>query len=180
MFCRCVRNDLTIWKMSIVVSASSALSVLQRAINAPDGPAPEQQWTTMDCSTFMYCLFNTPHEVNHFQIHGWSSDGAPGDTTTTTELAEMLNKQYMNVEQSIVVHCCSGAGPSGAFIALCNTLSALEAETTIDIFQIVKSLRTQRQNMVKTNEQYTFIFRAVQRYLAQRSSESYANYPYTT
>ena len=72
-------------------------------------------------------------------------------------------------------------------------MSALEAETTIDIFQMVKSLRTQRQNMVKTNEQvrfldklskiqiffqYTFIFRAVQRYLAQRSSESYANYPY--
>ena len=73
---------------------------------------------------------NTPHEVNHFQIHGWSSDGAPENTQTTTELAQMLNEQYLNgnyysnyrylilnlVEQSIVVHCCSGAGPSGSFI----------------------------------------------------------------
>ena len=39
---------------------------------------------------------NTPHEVNHFQIHGWSSDGAPENTQTTTELAQMLNEQYLN------------------------------------------------------------------------------------
>ena len=80
----------------------------------------------------------------------------------------MILLKYYSVEQSIVVHCSTGAGPTGSFIgkfrskstkkltsilALCNTLSALEAETTIDIFQMVKSLRTQRQNMVKTNEQ---------------------------
>ena len=45
-----------------------------------------------------------------------------------------------------------------SILALCNTLSALDAETTIDIFQMVKSLRTQRQNMVKTNEQVKSYF----------------------
>ena len=47
---------------------------------------------------------NTPHEVNHFQIHGWSSDGAPENTQTTTELAQMLNEQYLNGNYYFIRH----------------------------------------------------------------------------
>ena len=58
-------------------------------------------WRIRFLSVLIKILFqgqdvNSPHEVNHFQIHGWSSDGAPDDTTATTELAQMLNDMYMN------------------------------------------------------------------------------------
>ena len=51
--------------------------------------------------------------------------------------------------------CCSfrfsaGAGRTGTFIALSNILERVKAEGLLDVFQTVKSLRTQRPHMVQT------------------------------
>lgn len=44
----------------------------------------------------------------------------------------------------------AGAGRTGMFIALSNILERVKAEGLLDVFQTVKSLRTQRPHMVQT------------------------------
>lgn len=44
----------------------------------------------------------------------------------------------------------AGAGRTGTFIALSNILERVKAEGLLDVFQTVKSLRTQRPHMVQT------------------------------
>ena len=40
-------------------------------------------------------------EVNHFQVHGWSSDGCPEEVTSTVELINMLNSGCLNSSTGI-------------------------------------------------------------------------------
>ena len=44
----------------------------------------------------------------------------------------------------IVVHCSAGVGRTGCFIALCQGLSQLVADGTVDILSIVCALRCDR------------------------------------
>ncbi|KAM7444302.1 hypothetical protein ABFA07_007126 [Porites harrisoni] len=57
----------------------------------------------------------------------------------------------------MVVHCNSGTGRTGVFIAVDSTLQRIAAEKTIDVFGYVMSLRCDRNLIVQTEEQYAFI-----------------------
>lgn len=50
----------------------------------------------------------------------------------------------------ILCDISAGAGRTGTFIALSNILERVKAEGLLDVFQTVKSLRTQRPHMVQT------------------------------
>ena len=43
-------------------------------------------------------------EVNHFQVHGWSSDGCPEEVTSTVELINLLNSGCLNSTTGINNH----------------------------------------------------------------------------
>lgn len=65
----------------------------------------------------------------------------------------------------VVVHCCGGAGRTGTFIALYICIQKLKTEGTVDIFQTVRQLRTQRTAMVQTVDQYYFCYQALKDYV---------------
>jgi protein tyrosine phosphatase len=147
-----------------------------------------QQWNGLNLTHRKFYVLRDgsedPFETDHYQLHGWSSDGCPDETTSTIEFIKYI--QALGAHDDIgstIVHCCSGAGPTGCFIGLYISIQRLLVENIIDIFQTVKTLRTQRQHLVKSNDQYTFIFRGIREYLTSRSkaesySESYNGYQY--
>lgn len=62
--------------------------------------------------------------------------------------------------------CSAGVGRTGVFITLSHVLERLQNEGVIDLFTVVRSLRTLRPGMVQTEDQYQFCYRAVLEYIS--------------
>ncbi|KAJ7986230.1 hypothetical protein DPEC_G00337800 [Dallia pectoralis] len=62
----------------------------------------------------------------------------------------------------VVVHCNDGSSRSGIFCALWNILDSAETEKLVDVFQVAKALRKERQGMINSLEQYHFLYEAVE------------------
>uniref|UniRef100_A0A8C2B293 Receptor-type tyrosine-protein phosphatase epsilon n=1 Tax=Cyprinus carpio TaxID=7962 RepID=A0A8C2B293_CYPCA len=113
--------------------------------------------------------------VRQFHFHGWPEIGIPSDGKGMIDIIAAVQKQQQQSGNNpIVVHCSAGAGRTGTFIALSNILERVKAEGLLDVFQTVKSLRTQRPHMVQTVEQYDFCYRVVQDFVDIYSD--YANF----
>ncbi|XP_062862794.1 protein tyrosine phosphatase receptor type Eb [Trichomycterus rosablanca] len=113
--------------------------------------------------------------VRHFHFHGWPEVGIPSDGKGMIDLISAVQRQQQQSgNHPIVVHCSAGAGRTGTFIALSNILERVKAEGLLDVFQTVKSSRTQRPHMVQTVEQYDFCYRVVQDFVDIFSD--YANF----
>ncbi|CAD6195811.1 unnamed protein product, partial [Caenorhabditis auriculariae] len=106
--------------------------------------------------------------VRHFQFTEWPEIGRPETAEHFIDFIQQVHraKSQFGVEGPIAVHCNSGAGRSGVFIALAVIIDRMRAEHIVDVFTTVKQLRTERQNMVQDQEQYNFLYQAAFEYLA--------------
>lgn len=73
-------------------------------------------------------------------------------------------KQKFGIDGPITVHCSVGVGRTGVFIALSIILERLQNEGFIDLFETVRTLRTQRPGMVQTEDQYQFCYQTALEY----------------
>ncbi|KAA0711228.1 Receptor-type tyrosine-protein phosphatase epsilon [Triplophysa tibetana] len=113
--------------------------------------------------------------IRQFHFQGWPEIGIPADGKGMIDIIAAVQKQQQQSGNNpIVVHCSAGAGRTGTFVALSNILERVKAEGLLDVFQTVKSLRTQRPHMVQTVEQYDFCYRVVQDFVDIYSD--YANF----
>uniref|UniRef100_U3I4R6 protein-tyrosine-phosphatase n=1 Tax=Anas platyrhynchos platyrhynchos TaxID=8840 RepID=U3I4R6_ANAPP len=86
-------------------------------------------------------------EIRQFHFTSWPDHGVPCYAT--------------GLLGPIVVHCSAGAGRTGCFIAIDIMLDMAENEGVVDIFNCVRELRSQRVNLVQTEEQYVFVHDAI-------------------
>lgn len=113
-------------------------------------------------TTLQVCKKGVPHrEVKHFQFTGWPDHGVPPHPTPF--LAFLRRVRFYNPTDAgpIVVHCSAGVGRTACFIVIDSMLERLKHEDTVDIYGHVTVLRTQRNFMVQTDEQYKFIHDAL-------------------
>ena len=108
----------------------------------PWSPSPPPQTTQS----------NSVHTVRHFHFHIWPEVGVPSTGIPLVELIREVTKMYSQLGslRPIVVHCSSGVGRTGVFIALNIILERMKLEGVVDVFQTVKMLRIQRPAMVQT------------------------------
>ncbi|GAA48182.1 receptor-type tyrosine-protein phosphatase delta [Clonorchis sinensis] len=115
-------------------------------------------------------------EVKHFQFTSWPDHGVPEypvplllfirrirATVASGATTSSSNTGHSNmIEQGpIVVHCSAGVGRTGAFIVIDMMLERIKYEKTVDIYGCVRALRSQRNFMVQTEDQYIFIHSAL-------------------
>lgn len=73
-------------------------------------------------------------------------------------------REQFGLEGPIAVHCASGGGRSGAFIALSIALERVRSEGLVDVFQTARLLRIQRAALVHP-QYYAFLYYAILAYL---------------
>lgn len=120
--------------------------------------------------------YDKEHNFDHLQYVGWPDYGAPKNTNSIFLLIKTVRKLVVAKSDNvkILVHCSSGAGRSGTFIALYHLMEMLDKnvinykrleqgvaekvtsieETTIDVFNTVFNLTKQRCEMVSSFLRY--------------------------
>eukprot|EP00731_Ephydatia_muelleri_P019083 Em0011g1123a len=101
-------------------------------------------------------------QVTQFHITNWSPDGVCTNLATITDVIEEVDKvQRRTGNQPIVVHCSDTVGRSGMFCAITMVTQQCKTEGVVDVFQTVKSIRTQKPGAVLTVDQYQSIFKTM-------------------
>ncbi|XP_041986321.1 tyrosine-protein phosphatase Lar isoform X5 [Aricia agestis] len=113
--------------------------------------------------------------VRQFQFIDWPEQGVPKSGEGFIDFLGQVHKtkEQFGQDGPITVHCSAGVGRTGVFITLSTVLERMQYEGVVDVFQTVRTLRTQRPAMVQTEDQYEFCYRAALEYLG--SFDHYAN-----
>ncbi|XP_071342220.1 receptor-type tyrosine-protein phosphatase C isoform X2 [Trachinotus anak] len=100
--------------------------------------------------------------VKQFQFLKWANKELPEKPQDLTDMVKEIKMSCNSNSQTIVVHCNNGSSHTGIFCALWNLLDSAKTEKLVDVFQVVKNLRKQRQNMLSSLEQYQFLYDALE------------------
>nr|XP_033477392.1 receptor-type tyrosine-protein phosphatase F-like [Epinephelus lanceolatus] len=105
--------------------------------------------------------------IRQFQFTDWPEQGVPKTLEGFIDFIGQVHKtkEQFGQDGPITVHCSAGVGRTGVFITLSIILERMRYEGVVDLFQTVKTLRTQRSAMVQTEEQYQLCYRAALEYL---------------
>ncbi|VDO00633.1 unnamed protein product [Rodentolepis nana] len=157
-------------------------------IPGPEGTL-ELAYFTIRRFTISHLNGNEVREVTHLQFTSWPDHGvpesppiplllfmrrirraacsqggresvsliAPGATSTSVASSE----SDPATSGPMVVHCSAGVGRTGALIALDIMQDQMKYENAVDVLGCVTALRSQRNFMVQTEEQYIFVYDAL-------------------
>lgn len=113
-------------------------------------------------------------EVDQYQFLQWPDFDVPKNPADVLEFLEIVSKHYEESSQNpatsgpMVVHCSAGIGRSGAFIVcdmIAEKIRKYGPQTLINIKNTVQHCREHRPGMVQTEDQYKFIYRAIEHHI---------------
>ncbi|KAF7236658.1 Receptor-type tyrosine-protein phosphatase S [Varanus komodoensis] len=141
---------------------------------------------TIELATFCVRTFSLhkngsseKREVRQFQFTAWPDHGVP--EYPTPFLAFLRRVKTCNPPDAgpIVVHCSAGVGRTGCFIVIDAMLERIKHEKTVDVYGHVTLMRAQRNYMVQTEDQYSFIHDSLLEAVACGNTEVPARNLYT-
>ncbi|CAI4227825.1 unnamed protein product [Auanema sp. JU1783] len=105
---------------------------------------------------------NETRTITQFHYINWPKDSTPSSAKSLLEFRRKVNKSYRGRSSPLLVHSLDGCGRTGVYCAvdlLCNRL--LRGVRQIDVVASVEHLRDQRDGMVRTGDQFRFIYGSV-------------------
>ncbi|XP_031711076.1 receptor-type tyrosine-protein phosphatase S isoform X3 [Anarrhichthys ocellatus] len=100
-------------------------------------------------------------EVRQFQFTAWPDHGVPEYPTPFLNFLRRVKACNPPDAGPIIAHCSAGVGRTGCFIVIDAMLERIRHERTVDIYGHVTLMRSQRNYMVQTEDQYSFIHEAL-------------------
>ena len=96
--------------------------------------------------------------LKHYQFTDWPDDGVPAFSAPFLRFVEKIRTSHPTIRNPIVVHCGLGISRTACFICIDAMLQRLKHESTVDIYNFVTKMRSERFDMVASVKQYTFIY----------------------
>ncbi|CAI4228128.1 unnamed protein product [Auanema sp. JU1783] len=108
--------------------------------------------------------------VKQLHYKEWPDHGCPSGEIQLLNMIKKMADLQTNIEQPVLVHCSAGVGRTGTIIAVNYVRELIEqnALDSLNIFEIVLSLRKQRASMVQTQDQYHFLHKCIARYCREQ------------
>nr|XP_057928303.1 receptor-type tyrosine-protein phosphatase C isoform X2 [Doryrhamphus excisus]XP_057928304.1 receptor-type tyrosine-protein phosphatase C isoform X2 [Doryrhamphus excisus] len=105
------------------------------------------------------------HRVTQVQFLKWGDGELPEKPQDLTDMIKDVRRRHdgrkPQGDAPVVVHCSNGSSRCGVFCALWNLLDSAETEKMVDIFQVTRTLRKERQGMIASLDQYQFLYDAL-------------------
>lgn len=130
--------------------------------------------------------------VYHFHFKAWPDHGVPHEPGVTLGFLQDVSLYQRTKGQTegscgpIVVHCSAGIGRTGTFIVIDILISLIGYQgwdNEIDIQKTIQLVRAQRSGMVQTEQQYKFVYSAINAFMESSQAlmlvgDNYGNLTY--
>lgn len=109
---------------------------------------------------------SSPLRINHYHFTVWPDHGVPADKTSMIQFIKRVrNVHPFSDPAPLMIHCSAGVGRTGTFILLDSMLERMKRESSLNVYQMVCTIRKQRPLLVQADVQYTFIHDALDEYI---------------
>ncbi|CAF2036598.1 unnamed protein product [Rotaria magnacalcarata] len=100
--------------------------------------------------------------ITQFHFLTWDELCNPPSTKSVLDFRRKVNKCCLGASAPLIVHCNDGVGRTGTYLVLDIVLNGIQrGAREINIADTLEHIRGQRNKMIKTKEQFEFVFIAV-------------------
>ncbi|CAL1278594.1 unnamed protein product [Larinioides sclopetarius] len=116
---------------------------------------------------------NLFRDIAHLWFTGWPDVGVPKDPSSLITFVQQC-RPFINCNSGpSVVHCSTGTGRTGVFLALDICMREYDESRSIDILQVISQLRRDRGGAVQNKDQYILIHEAMLEYISRVENQSH-------